>query len=712
MSKEAEINNGKAFRAQEPLLDKDKLLKSIFRISTLLTAPSRLDEILAKILDEVVDTIGFDRGIIRLFDESRQYLETKVVKNYNSEEEKRAFLIFLNVNEHDCLATKVAKSGQHIAIENAATDNRITETDRMLTKIFYRGSIFCAPLKIGEDVIGILTAWRKEEKKFFPEEVNLFLTFASQISIIIHNTRLFETNAEKIRQLMVLQEAVSAMNGSYALDNSIREVLVKSALDISRADKVLVFFWDLIKKQCLVNDGKKLIKDDKNAFNEKILKGIIGKSMDTNAVVLQQPGSDSSAPPLFNAYPYEIVMPLNIKDRYKGALYMAKKEGTYTQDQINLLDILVKNAATSYDNAIMHSVLFQEARSLKTEVEKLKEREDMLLGFHNIRGKSKAMVAIFHLIGEVASHNTNMLIQGESGTGKELIARAIHRQGSRSAKPFVDVNCAAIPGTLLESELFGYEAGAFTDARKRKIGLLEYANGGTMLLDEIGDMNIQLQAKFLRMLEDGYIRRLGGIDNIPIDVRFVFSTNKDLNKMVADGSFREDLFYRISVVPIHIPPLRERPDDIILLAQHFVEEFNKKFSKRVKIFSKDAEQELMAYAWPGNVRELKNIIERVMILQTLGDVITKDHLPSEIKATADKNNVEIPIESLLPRFIEKGMNYGSVTEKIATDLKGKLLSDALALSKGNKTEAARRLGISRYKLIREQKKINKNINVL
>ena len=344
-------------------------------------------------------------------------------------------MVFLNVNEHDCLAAKVAKSGQHIAIENAATDNRITETDRMLTKIFYRGSIFCAPLKIGEDVIGILTAWRKEERNIPREEVNLFLTFASQISIIIHNTRLFETNAEKIRQLMVLQEAVSAMNGSYALDNSIRKVLVKSALNISRADKVLVFFWDLIKKQCLVNDGKKLIKDDKNAFNEKILKGIIGKSMDTNAVVLQQPGPDSSAPPLFNTYPYEIVMPLNIKDRYKGALYMAKKDGSYTQDQINLLDILVKNAATSYDNAIMHSVLFQEARSLKTEVEKLKEREDMLLGFHNIRGKSKAMVAIFHLIGEVAGHNTNMLIRGESGTGKELIARAIHRQGSRSAKP-------------------------------------------------------------------------------------------------------------------------------------------------------------------------------------------------------------------------------------------------------------------------------------
>ncbi len=711
MPKRAEYN-GTMLKSQKPRLDKDKLLKSIFRISTLLTAPSRLDDILAKILDEVVDSIGFDRGIIRLFDESRQYLETKVVKNYTPEEEKRAFTIFVNILDHDCLATKVAKSGQHIAIENAATDNRITETDRMLTKIYSRGSIFCAPLKIGEDVIGSLAAWSEEETKFFPEEINLFLTFASQISIIIHNARLFETNAEKIRQLMVLQEAVSTMNGSYVLDNGIRDVLVKSALDISRADEVLVFFWDLHKKQCLVNDGRKIIKDDKNAFEEKILKGIIGKSMDSNIIIVQQPGTNVHAPPLFDVYPREIVIPLNMKDRYRGALYLAKKKGIYTQDQINLLDVLVKNAAASYDNSIMHSVLFQEARSLKTEVEKLKEREDRLLGFHNIRGKSKEMVAIFHLIGEVASHNTNLLIRGESGTGKELIARAIHRQGNRSTKPFVDVNCAAIPGTLLESELFGYEAGAFTDARKRKIGLLEHANGGTMLLDEIGDMSIQLQAKFLRMLEDGYIRRLGGIDNIPVDVRFVFSTNKDLNKMVADGSFREDLFYRISVVPIHIPPLRERPDDIILLAQHFVEEFNKKFSKRVKVFSKDAESAIKSYAWPGNVRELKNIIERVMILQNLGDVITRDHLPAEIKAVTGKREPEMPIENLLPPLIEEGMDYGTVTEKIATDLKGKLLSEALAMSKGNKTEAARRLGISRYKLIREQKKVNKYINVM
>ncbi|MDP2839054.1 MAG: sigma-54 dependent transcriptional regulator, partial [Syntrophales bacterium] len=375
----------------------------------------------------------------------------------------------------------------------------------------------------------------------------------------------------------------------------------------------------------------------------------------------------------------------------------------------HVLDILVKNASTSYDNAIMHSMLSLEAKSLKTEVEKLKEREDILLGFHNILGKSKKMLSLFHVIEEVAGHNTNILIQGESGTGKELIARAIHRQSNRNTKRFVDVNCAAIPGTLLESELFGYEAGAFTDARKRKIGLLEHASGGTILLDEIGDMSIHLQAKFLRMLEDGHIRRLGGNDNIPIDVRFIFSTNRDLNRMVADGSFREDLFYRISVVPILIPPLRERSEDLLLLARYYVEEFNRKFKKKVTGFAEDAERILIAYPWPGNVRELKNIIERIMILHKDGFQITFENLPAEMRITTNQEKLRLQIDNILPQLSPEGMDFTRVTERFTNDIKRKIIENALAASRGNKTEAARRLGISRYKLIREQKKINNDI---
>ncbi|MEI8172789.1 MAG: sigma 54-interacting transcriptional regulator [Deltaproteobacteria bacterium] len=693
------------------LLDKDKLLKSIFRISTSLTAPSNVNEILTRILDEVVDTIGFDMGIIRLLDETKKYLETKVVKNYSPEEIKIAFSVALSLDEHDCISTKVAKSGQPIAIEDAATDARITETDRMLTKIYNQGSIVCAPLKIGDDVIGTIAAWCKEETRFFPEEISLFLTFANQMSIIIQNTWLFETNAEKIRQLMILQEAVSEINISRVLDNRILDILNKSALKIAKADKVLVYFLDIEKDRCLVTDGGKVFIEEKKTYDDKIGKSILKEAIDKDKIIVRRELSDNHGVTVcvYPGYSSEIAFPFHIKNKFTGALYLAKRSGSYSQGQINILDVLVKNAVTSYDNAIMHSMLSLEAKTLKTEVEKLKEREDILLGFHNILGKSKKMLGLFHVVEEVAAHNTNILVQGESGTGKELIARAIHKQSDRNAKPFVDVNCAAIPGTLLESELFGYEAGAFTDARKRKIGLLEYANGGTLLLDEVGDMGIHLQVKFMRMLENGYIRRLGGTDNIPVDVRFIFSTNKDLVKMVNEGSFREDLFYRISVVPIMIPPLRERGDDIILLARFYVEEFNKKFGKKVKGLSKDAELVFKAYQWPGNVRELKNIIERVMILQSIGNIIMPENLPGEIKTTQQQKQFKIDIDDFIS-LLSEGVDYTAVTQKIITEIKEKILENALEISGGNKTMAAKHLSISRYKLIREQKKIGRHMN--
>lgn len=690
-------------------LDKDKLLQSIFRLSSLLTTPSDVNEILVKILDEVVDSIGFDRGIIRLFDETRQNLEAKVVKNYNQEETLKVFSVALNIHEHDCIATKVAKSGRPIAVEVTATDPRITETDRMLTKIYDRGSYFCAPLKIREEVIGIIAAWFKEETKFFPEEIDLFVTYANTLSIIIYNMRLFEANAEKIRQLMILQDAVSEMNSSHVLDNHIIEILVRSALKIARSEKVLACFLDIEKDRCLINEDGSVSINDRSVWEERIGPTIIREAIDTDTIATRRgPAGDPPSQPLFPGILSEIALPLKVKDKFKGALYLAKRTGTYSQDQINVLDILVKNASTSYDNAIMHSMLSLEAKSLKTEVEKLKEREDILLGFHNILGKSKKMQSLFHVIKEVAGHNTNILIQGESGTGKELIARAIHRQGNRSNKPFVDVNCAAIPGTLLESELFGYEAGAFTDARKRKFGLLEYATGGTILLDEIGEMNVHIQAKFLRMLEDGHIRRLGGNDTIPIDVRFIFSTNKELSRMVAEGTFREDLYYRISVVPITIPPLRERTEDILILARYYLEEFNGKFKKKVKGFREDAERILTSYQWPGNVRELKNIIERIMILHSDGEMISVESLPAEMRSTANQEKCRIQIDNILPQLTSEGIDFTLVTERIANDIKRQLIESTLEMNRGNKTEAAKRLGISRYKLIRELKKIANN----
>jgi transcriptional regulator with GAF, ATPase, and Fis domain len=690
-------------------IDKDKLIKGIFRISTFLTAPSSVEDILGKILDEVVDSMGFDRGIILLLDESRENLVTRVVKNYSDEEAERAYSVHLNLKKHDSFETRVAKTGTYIALEDSEKDPRTTETDRKISAFYKRGSTFYAPLKIEDDVIGIIAVWTKEKTRFLPNEIDILLTFANQVSIIIHITHLFELNREKIEQLLILQEAVSDLNSTYSIER-IHEILIRSALQIGKAEKALIYFLDIEKNRVFINDGERGFIDDKNEYAARIESTIIHRALDSDAITVQGPDEEegSAVPlPLYEGYPSEVAIPLKVKDRFKGVLLLGMRNGIYSQDQINVLDILVNNAATSYDNAIMHSMLSFEAKSLKTEVEKLKEREDILLGFHNILGKSKKMVGIFHVIEEVAKHDTNILIQGESGTGKELVSRAIHRQSLRNQKRFVDVNCAAIPGTLLESELFGYEAGAFTDARKRKLGLLEYASGGTLFLDEIGDMSPQLQAKFLRMLEDGYIRRLGGNESISVDVRFIFATNRDLSKMVAEGSFREDLFYRISVVPIILPPLRERGDDLLLLARNYVEEFNRKFNKKVKGLTKEAEDILRRYSWPGNVRELKNIIERIMILRDVGRYITPENIPSEINSSAAQDPVA-RVDELLPLTSSTDrIDYKLAVEKLTGRIRERILTRALELCGGNKTKAAHLLSISRYSLIRELKKVGK-----
>ncbi|OPY89387.1 MAG: Transcriptional regulatory protein ZraR [Syntrophaceae bacterium PtaU1.Bin231] len=693
-----------------PLLDKDKLLQSLFRISALLTAPSKLDEILKRTLDEVVDTIGFDRGIVRLFDDEKRHLETRVVKNYTQEEAERAFSIALDVRQHDSIGVKVAKTGAPIAIEDASRDPRITETDRMLTKIYGEGALFCAPLKIGNDVIGTVTVWSRKATTFFPEEISLFLAFADQMSIVIQNAKLFESNSAKIRDLMILQDAVSQMNLMRRIDNSIHTHLVQSAMKIADTDRALIYFRDLKKGRTFLHDGQNAVSDNIEDYEKRIQDSIIRKAMDANEIVIRRPEDlASGTPPLFDGYPAEMALPMILKDRFRGALYLSKRKGTYSPDQVHMLDILVKNATISYDNNIMHAMLYREAETLKSEVEKLKERESILLGFHNILGTSKKMQEVFQVIQDVATHDTNVLIQGESGTGKELTARAIHRHSSRSKKPFIDVNCAAIPGTLLESELFGYEAGAFTDAKKRKIGLLEAASGGTMFLDEVGDMSFPLQAKFLRVLEDGYIRRLGGTQQIPIDVRFVFATNREMSRMVAENKFREDLFYRISVVPIQLPPLRERREDIQMLAMYYVEEFNRKTGKKVTAFDEEAIKILENYSWPGNVRELRNVVERVMILQHVDTTITPSDLPMELRSTAFWNGTQKTYDLHL-QSIGEGMDFKVLTEKISGDIKEKILKNALDRAGGNKTKAAKLLGISRFRLIREQKKLSGRSN--
>src|SRR5213594_1621195 len=317
-----------------------------------------------------------------------------------------------------------------------------------------------------------------------------------------------------------------------------------------------------------------------------------------------------------------------------------------------------------------------ERRDLIEQNRALQQRLDDLLQQGAVVGGSPAFRRMMMLVEQVASSSATVLIQGESGTGKELVARAIHERSTRAGKPFVAVNCAALPETLLESELFGYERGAFTGAAGRKEGRFELADGGTLFLDEVSDLSAVTQPKILRVLQEGEFERLGGTKTLRVDVRIVAATNQSLAQMVREKRFREDLYYRLNVITMTVPPLRERSEDIRVLAQHFLRVYAAKNNRRLEGFTDDAIRRLEAYAWPGNVRELENVIERGVVLAR-GALMDVADLPEEIAGATP-----------LPE--------GVLSVRIGTPLaevEARLLEETLRVTKGNKTLTAKLLGI-------------------
>ena len=319
-----------------------------------------------------------------------------------------------------------------------------------------------------------------------------------------------------------------------------------------------------------------------------------------------------------------------------------------------------------------------EKKNLSEELSLLREKIKSSFGLENIIGKSLKMQELLTLIQKVAQSNSTVLITGESGCGKELVAAAMHNLSPRKNKNFVTINCATFPEGLLESELFGHVKGSFTGALYNKEGLFELANTGSIFLDEIGEMPLSLQSKLLRVLENGTFRRVGGLNDITVDVRVISATNKDISEAVASGSFREDLFYRLNVVPLSIPPLRERPDDIPLLLDHFLS----RFSSNTKKFSPEALRFLMNYSWKGNVRELENMVERTVLLTDRETILPED-LPEEICKAVE-------LRKHLPELTDEGIDFEGILEQIEKSY----LIKALEKAKGVKTDAARLLNLS------------------
>jgi len=324
------------------------------------------------------------------------------------------------------------------------------------------------------------------------------------------------------------------------------------------------------------------------------------------------------------------------------------------------------------------------SRRLRRDVERLRWQAAQQAAFV---GTSAAVRQLLELAASVRDSDTTVLVDGESGTGKGLLARVIHEMSARAKGPLVEVNCTSLPAGLFESELLGHERGAFTDARAAKRGLLELADGGTLVIDEIGEIPLPVQAKLLRCIEEKRFRRVGGLRDLEVDVRVVATTNRDLERAVAAGQFRADLYFRLAVFPLHVPPLRQRRDDVAALARHFVDRLNHQLSKSLKGVSADALQLMLAYDWPGNARELRNVIERGVLLAT-GDEILPAHLPAEIQAG---------------RPTAAAAALGGAVVPLA-DAERRLIQEALEATGGNQMRASRMLGITRDTLRYRMKK--------
>ena len=379
-------------------------------------------------------------------------------------------------------------------------------------------------------------------------------------------------------------------------------------------------------------------------------------------------------------------------DDVKAALKLGAYDFVGKPIDFDELHITIKNAL--------------EATSLRAEVQSLRSEVRRESGYDSVVSVSPKMTELMNFVRKVASSEaTTILIQGESGTGKDLIAKAIHYESSRQGKPFVAINCSAIPETLMEAELFGHEKGAFTDAKQMKKGLFEAADGGTLFLDEIGELSPLLQAKLLRVLEDQVIRRVGGIRDMQVDVRVIAASNRDLEKAVREGQFRQDLYYRLAIIAIFIPPLRERKEDILPLVDFFIERYNRRFKKSIRGITDDTRRLIFTHNWPGNVRELKNTIERGMILED-EPFLRPEYLPFSVGESGGRTLFErtapaeagqpLPNGRMLPRlYIPEGGTSLEEVEHAMVEL-------AMRQANNNQTHAAKLLDISRdalrYKL--------------
>jgi Nif-specific regulatory protein len=501
------------------------------------------------------------------------------------------------------------------------------------------------------------------------------------------------------KELNALTEISKAISVSLDL-----EIVMKQILNVLRdhlgMERGTISLLDPESEELSIEVACGLDLDEIRRGRYKIGEGVTGKVVETGEPILVP---NVGKEPLFlnrtksrdltKASVAFICIPIKLEDKTIGTLSVDRlfEEETGLSQDARLLTIISSIVAQAVR---IHGLVKKEKETLTSENQRLKR--ELKKKFHpvNIIGESKRMVDVYSSIELVSTTRASVMLRGDSGTGKELIARAIHYYSGRADKPFVKVSCAALPETLLESELFGYEKGAFSGANALKKGRFDLAHTGSLFLDEIGDISLATQVKLLRVLQEREYERVGGVDTIRVDVRFIAATNKDLEREVKEGRFREDLYYRLNVIPIFLPALRERKEDIPILVQHFLKKSAETNQKPEKRITDDAWEHIMNYSWPGNVRELENAIERAVIMCT-DSVIHRHHFPVDLQAKIDPSD----------ESASNGDGLEDLTVAVER-LEKRLLAKALEQSGGNKRKAAQALGLTErmigYKVKRYQ----------
>lgn len=695
------------------------------KISLLMNSTMNSQQLLEIILDSCIEFTGATTGSIILVNKKKQVLDIMVARGLGKDVEQK---VKLKVGEG--LTGWAVKHKKSVLVGDVSKDPRYVRVKE------YLQSELVVPLIVDKEVIGAISVDSNRRNAFTKEDLRLMEVVANQAAQVIKNTRAYEELKQQNKRLQTLLAISDVISTTIDLNECFTKIMkiVSSHLKMRRGTLVL---YDPKSDELVITASVGLSPQEKSRGRYKLGEGITGQVVQNGKPVAVM---DISKDPRFldrtGARREEIksrkkisffCVPLRLQKQVIGALSADKlyqNESQFYED-LNFLSIVASYIAQAVH---IQQLLDERHRTLIRENIILRQQLKERYRYENIVGESEAMQRVFHLMDMVAHSRAPVLVLGESGTGKELVARAIHHQSPRAPAPFVAINCAAIPEQLLESELFGYVRGAFTGAFSDKKGLLQLADGGTVFLDEIVEMSPTLQAKLLRVLEEQKITPLGSHQNIKVDIRIIAATNKDPIQEIKNGHFREDLYYRLNVVEISLPPLRERKEDIPALIAYFLKRYNKQYGKNISQITPEAMDLLMQYSWPGNVRELQNYIERA-VLMTKDEVIRPEVFPEALRkeATAklqralaertrafDKSRL---LEELGRYFswriseernrlkCEKTRREGERTrertrlwEELLSPIEKVLIETALEITGHNKSRAAQLLGIDRNTL--------------